>query len=102
MMVEDASGAKFVSNGIRSITFNSDGTYTSDIFTNGSGNITGSYILLGLAVAVTSPNPPDYPPFVAQLGAIVVTPTSLNFVLNMRPVGGAFGSVHTVYLLSRV
>jgi len=102
MMVENASGSAFVSSGTRTITFNADGTYTSDIFTNGSGNLSGSFIVLGQAVAVTNPNPAGNP-FVAEFGGIALTANSLNFILNVRPMGDAFQlGNHTVYTLSRV
>ena len=89
--------------GTRTITFAADGTYTSDIFTNGGGNITGSYLVLGFSVAVTTPNPPNFNPFVSQFESVVATSDSLKFILGLRPVGGAFQTLaQTVYLFGRI
>ncbi len=100
MITEDPTGATFVSVGVRTITFNGDGTYASDIFTNGGGTETGSFLVLATSVAVTYSNSP-FIPFVEELASVTVVGDSLKFILSSRPLGGAFSDLRTVYMLAR-
>lgn len=100
----DASGA-FVTIGTRSITFDGHGTYTSDIFSAGTGPQTGSYRIIGSSVAVTVPNP-GFTPFVTTMDGVEATHDSLKFSLPLKPIASATSvdfalGVETVYLLAR-
>ncbi len=101
MITEDPTGAAFVSAGVRTITFNGDGTYASDIFTNGGASETGSFLALPTSVAITVPNT-GFIPFVTAFASVAAVSDSLKFMLPIRPLGAAFGTLnHTVYMLAR-
>lgn len=100
----DASGA-FVTVGTRSITFDGHGTYTSDIFSAGTGPQISSYRILGFSVALIVPNP-GFTPFGTTMEGVEATQDSLKFSLPLKPVVSEtsvdfdMGTV-TVYLLAR-
>ena len=101
---EDASGTSFVSEGTRTITFNSDGSYTSNVFTNGGADLSGTFMVLGSSVVVTSPPVgTGTTTFIFQLEDIVITNDSLKFIVDSDPVTGGFNVGFTaVFLLSRM
>ena len=103
-VTENGSGTAFVfGSGFRTITFDSDGTYTSDIFTDGGGNLSGSFMVLGTSVVVTSPAVGGGAAIMFQLEDVVASPDSLKFIVDLRPVGTGFQTVKTtVYLLARI
>ena len=101
MLTEDGTGLGFISAGTRTITFDSDGTYTSDIFPNGTASWTGSYIVIGSSVAVTVTNPLGIP-FLQEFTSVTATADSLSFILGTRPTGCCFGTgARTAYSLAR-
>ncbi len=101
MITEDPTSLAFVSVGVRTITFNGDGTYASDIFTNGGASETGSFLVLPTSVAVTVPNT-GFTPFVTAFPSVAAVADSLMFILPVRPTGVGFQTLsHTVYMLAR-
>ena len=101
MITEDPTGATFVSVGVRTITFNGDGTYASDIFTNGGASETGSFLVFPTSVAITVPNT-GFTPFATAFASVGAVADSLKFILPVRPTGVGFQTLsHTVYMLAR-
>lgn len=101
--IEDGSGTGFIPDGVRHITFAGDGTYTSDIFTDGASDLSGSWIVVGSSIVVTSPPiPTGVNTNLFQLEDVVVTADSLRFVLDVRPVTNGFlVGESTAYLLAK-
>ena len=102
MITESADGTTLTSAGTRTITFNGDGTYDSDIFTNGGAMSRGSFLLLASSVAMSIPNAP-FNPFMQELTSVTTGADSLKFILGARPTGAGFQTLsRTVYLLARM